>query len=68
MFYFNELILCKVSANQTVSPNVEIVAIKFPQLKQEWLLLRVYKAPIESDSEFTEEFTRILHHSLYTLL
>ena len=62
MFYFNELILCKVSANQTVSPNVEIVAIKFPPLKQEWLLLRVCKAPIQSDSEFTEEFTRILHH------
>lgn len=62
MFYFNELILCNVSPNQTVSPNVEIVAIKFLQLKQEWVLLRVYKAPIESDSEFTEEFTRILHH------
>ena len=53
MFYFNEGIPCKVLANQTVSPNVEMMAIEFHQMKRKWLLLGVYKPPIQSDSVFT---------------
>ena len=53
MFYFNEGIPCKVLLNQTVSPNVEMMAIEFHQMKRKWLLLGVYKPSIQSDSVFT---------------
>ena len=62
MFYINEGIPCKVLTNQTVSPNVEMVAIEFHQMKCKWLLLGVYKPPVQSDSEFTEKIIRILNH------
>ena len=54
MFYIREGITCKVLANQTVSPNLEMMAIEFQQMKHTWLFLDVYKPPIQSDSEFTE--------------
>ena len=31
-------------------------------MKRKWLLLGVYKPPVQSDSEFTEEITRTLNH------
>ena len=31
-------------------------------MKRKWLLLGVYKPPIQSDSEFAEEIIRILNH------
>ena len=62
MFYFNEGIPCKVLANQTVSPNVKMMAIEFHQMRREWFLLSVYKPPIQSDSELTEEIIRTLNH------
>ena len=62
MFYFNEGIPCKVLVNQTVSPNVEMMAVEFHQMKRKWLLLGVYKPPIQSDSEFTEEIIRTFNH------
>ena len=31
-------------------------------MKCKWLLLGVYKPPIQSDLEFTEEITRTLNH------
>ena len=62
MFYFSEGIRCKISAKHTVLSNVEIIAIKFHQMKHKWLLLGVYKPPIQSDSEFTKEIIRILNH------
>ena len=46
----------------TVSPNVEIMAIEFHEMKRKWLLLGVYKPPIKSDSEFAEEIIRTLNH------
>ena len=60
---FNEginCINCKVLANQTLSPNVEMMAVDFHQMKRKWLLLGVYKPPIQSDSEFTEEIIKTL--------
>ena len=57
---FNEGINCKVLANQTLSPNVEMMAVDFHQMKRKWLLLGVYKPPIQSDSEFTEEIIKTL--------
>ena len=53
MFYFNEGVPCKVLANQTISPNVEMMAIEFHQMKRKWLLLGVYKPSIQRDSVFT---------------
>ena len=38
------------------------MAIEFHQMKRKWLLLRVYKPPIQSDSEFIEGITRTLNH------
>ena len=60
MVYFNEGINCKVLANQTLSPNVEMMTVDFHQMKRKWLLLGVYKPPIQSDSEFTEEIIKTL--------
>ena len=45
---------CKISANQTVSPYVEIMAIEFHQMKRKCLVLGLYKPLIQNDSEFTE--------------
>ena len=45
---------CKVLANQTASPYVELMAIEFHQMKRKWLVLGVYKPLIQRDSEFTE--------------
>ena len=42
IFYFNEGIPFNVLANQTVLPNVEMMAIEFPQIKCKWLPLGVY--------------------------
>ena len=39
-----------------------MMAIEFHQMKRKWLLLGVYKIPIQSDSEFTEEIIRTLRH------
>ena len=62
MFHFNEGTPCKVLANQTVSPNAEMMTIEFHQIKRIWLVLGVYKSPIQSDLEFTEEITGTLNH------
>ena len=62
MVSFNEGINCKVLANQTLSPNAEMMDVEFHQMKRKWLLLGVYKPPIQSDSEFTEEIIRTLNH------
>ena len=62
MLYFNEGVHCKVLANQTLSPNLEMMAIEFHQMKRKWLLLGVYKPPIQRDSEYTEEITRTHNH------
>ena len=40
MFYFKEVIPCKVLANQTVSPNVEMMAIEFHQNEVQMASLR----------------------------
>ena len=63
MFYISEgipfkkvkfkSVKCKVLANLIVSPNAEMMAIEFHQMKRKWLLLGIYKPPIESVSEFT---------------
>ena len=39
-----------------------MITIEFHQMKRKWLLLGVYKPPIQSDSEFVEEIIRILNH------
>ena len=39
-----------------------MITIEFHQMKRKWLLLGVYKPPIQSDSEFAEEIIRILNH------
>ena len=62
MFYISEGIPCKVLTNLTVSPNVEIMATELHQMKRKWLLKGVYKPPIQSDSEITEEISRTLNH------
>ena len=62
MFYISEGIPCKILANQTVSSNVGMMTIEFHQMKSKWLLLGVYKPPIQSDSEFAEEIIRTLNH------
>ena len=44
-----------------------MMTIEFHQMKRKWLLLSVYKHPIQSDSEFIEEIPRTLNH-LYLLV
>ena len=39
-----------------------MITIEFHQMKRKWLLLGVYKPPIQIDSEFVEEIIRILNH------
>ena len=59
MFYISEGIPCKVLTNLTVSPNAELISIEYHQMKRKWLLLGVYKPPVESDSE---GIIRIFNH------
>ena len=62
IFYISLVIPCKVLTNLTLSANVEMMAIEFHEMKRKWLLLGVYKPPIQSDLEFTEEIIRTLNH------
>ena len=39
-----------------------MMTIEFYQMKRRWLLLGVYKPPIQNDSEFTEEIIKIPNH------
>ena len=58
MFYISEGIPCKVLTNLTVSSNAELISIDITKWRK-WLLLGVYKPPVESDSE---GIIRIFNH------
>ena len=68
MFYISKGVPCKVLTNLTVSPDAEMMAIECHQMKRKWLLFSVYKPPIQSDSEFTEEIFTTLNHYMPSLL
>ena len=59
MFYISEGIPCKILTNQTVSSNVEIMTIECHQMKRKWLLLGVYKPPIQSDSDLLKKLLEL---------
>lgn len=62
MLYISEGISCKVLTNHADSPNVEMTAIEFCQIKRKWLLLGIDRFLIQSDSEFNKEIIRTLNH------
>ena len=68
MFYISKGVPCKVLTNLTVSPDAEMIAIECHQMKCKWLLFSVYKPPIQSDSEFTEEIFTTMNHYIPSLL
>ena len=49
ILYLNEEMSCRFLNNHPVVPNVEIICIKFHQLKRKWLLLGCYKPPTQNN-------------------
>ena len=58
ILYLNEEMSCRFLNNHPVVPNVEIICIKFHQLKRKWLLLGCYKPPTQSDLKFIALITK----------
>ena len=54
MFYISEGVPCKILLNHALLPNIKMAAND----DNKWLFLDVFKPPIQSDSQFTEENIR----------
>lgn len=62
LLYVNEEMPCKILNQPSPSSNSEIIAMQFFQIKCKWLLLGIYKPPIQDNSEFLDAMKVLLNY------
>ena len=60
VLYVNEQVPCKKLTNYENPIPSEIIVLEFHQSKRIWLILGIYKAPNQKETEFLQHFSWLL--------